>query len=705
MLDLKLKLDLDEIQQNPNIADLIDNETLDSIAKECHIGYSNDLSSLNDWMEKTKAIVKLAKLESSSNKTVPFVGAADIKLPMVVSSVVQYAARTYSEIVRNGEVVQAAVIGEDPDGIKADRARRISQFMSYQCLFKDPHWEEDTDKLLNSFPLTGMAFRKTYYDPIKKQPRTETCLFDEVIISNHAGSLEDARRVSHILCLPRNEIVERVRAGLYRELEDKYLTPIGGSHTDGKDTFDVIEQHTYLDLDGDGYEEPYVVVFLEKNHVILRIVARWDSDGIERNEDGQVLRITPVHYFTCFKFLPSPDGSYYGLGLGHLMHGILETSNSIANNLIDAGNMANNPCGLIDSALTLPGGDIVTFELGEFKRVDFSMLGDKIDNHIYKLDVAEPNAVLLQLLGLLNSYSKEIASINEALTGDMKTQNVPATTALAVINQGSKVLGSVQRRLYRALQQEFDKLYRLNRLYLSDEEYFTAMDTKLAIAQEDFEDKSIDIRPIADPNMSSEVQRMQKAQAEMALIGQPGVNAYEILRGYLRSMGSEDIDKKVQPPDPNAPPPPEVIQLQAQLDMQSKQLELSHREIVLKEREMALKELEASYNNMLVEKKAEESAIKSIATLNTMSLEGHKIELQRLAQKADALAEPEKVKSADGSIKAGGNKPQPEIAKELDLASPTSPVGEEPAVPEEGMNGEQSQLPSMGGEPGNSEAI
>lgn len=705
MLKLDLKLKLEEIQQEPNIAELIDKDKLDSIAKHCHKGYMDDASSLHDWMSKTKQVVKAASLESNPNKTVPFIGAADVKLPMVVSSIVQYAARTYGEIVRNGEVVQAAVIGEDPDGSKADRAKRISAFMSYQLLFKDPDWEEDTDKLLNSFPLTGMAFRKTYYDPIKKAPRTETCLWNEVIMSNHATSLEDARRISHVLCIPRNEVVEKQRARLYSEIDEAALQAVGGEHTDGYDTFEIIEQHTFLDLDGDGYEEPYVVTFLEKNQAILRIVARWDSDGVERNEDDEVLRITPVQYFTCFKFLPSPDGRYYGIGLGQLMHGIMETSNSIVNNLIDSGNMSNNPCGFIDSALTIPGGDDVTFELGEFKKVDFGMLGDNLGNHIYKLDVAKPDGTLLQLLGILNSYGKEIASINEALTGDMKTQNVPATTALAVINQGSKVLGSVQRRLYRALQQEFDKLYRINRLYLSDEEYFTTMDTQLAIAQSDFEDKSIDIRPVADPNMSSDVQRMQKAQAEMALIGQPGVNAYEIIKDYLRAMGSENIDKKVQPPDPNAPPPPEMIQLQAQLDMQGKQLEIAKEELFIKKRELSLKEAEVASKALLNEKKAEESVAKAVSTIHAMAVEGNRVEIERLAAKADMLAEPEKIKGADGSTKDGANKPRPDIAEELELASPTSPVGMEPMMPEEGMNVEQPQIPGMGEEPSNPEVV
>ena len=693
MLKLDLKLSLDEIQSKLNIAEDISKDNLNAIGKHCHKGYRADVDSLATWTMQTKQIVELAKLRSTKKDT-PYKGAADVKLPIVVSSVIQYAARTYSEIVRNGEIAHAAVLGEDPTGEKADRAKRVSKFMSYQLLFKDPNWEEDTDKLLNNFPLTGMAFRKTYYDPIKRQPRSETCLYDECVMSNYASSLEDARRISHILCVPRNEIYEKVQAGLYLDLDEEDLKALGGAHTDADDTFEIIEQHTFLDLDGDGYEEPYIVTFIEKTQTILRVVARWDSDGLHRTEKGEVSYITPVMYFTCYKFLPSPDGSFYGTGLGQLMMGIVSTSNTIINNLIDAGTWANMQGGIIDRSLNLGGGDSdtkFTFEPGEYKPADPADLDGDIRKKIFTIEHKEPSPTLLQLLGTLNTYGKEIASINEALTGDMQTQNVPATTALAVINQGSKVLGSIQRRLYRSLQQELDKLYRLNKLYLDDTEYFTFMDSQLAISKTDFEDQSIDIRPVADPNMASEVQRMQQAQALMVLNGDPDVNSREIKKMYIKSLDVGNIDVLVPPPNPNPPPSLPLVEMQAQLDMNDKKLQLDRLAHFLEVEKFKVLEEESRYKNMLVEAQAELAKAQAIAALNAQILAGNALEIERLAAKADMLAEPKQITDGMGKTKEGAPAPQPEVAEEMEGAHPSSPAGMGPELSNNGgLDGEQS---------------
>jgi hypothetical protein len=44
--------------------------------------------------------------------------------------------------------------------------------------------------------------------------------------------------------------------------------------------YEFIEQHTYLDLDDDGYREPYMVTFHRKSGKIVRITARFDEDTI-----------------------------------------------------------------------------------------------------------------------------------------------------------------------------------------------------------------------------------------------------------------------------------------------------------------------------------------------------------------------------------------------------------------------------------------
>ena len=48
---------------------------------------------------------------------------------------------------------------------------------------------------------------------------------------------------------------------------------------------DFLEQHRLLDLDGDGYEEPYIVTIHKTSHKVARIVADFGEDDIIRLED------------------------------------------------------------------------------------------------------------------------------------------------------------------------------------------------------------------------------------------------------------------------------------------------------------------------------------------------------------------------------------------------------------------------------------
>ena len=92
--------------------------------------------------------------------------------------------------------------------------------------------------------------------------------------------------------------------------------------------YTIIEQHTYIDMDGDGYQEPYVVSFHLETGKVLRIAARFDDTTISYNGKGEVIKIEPIEYFTKFGFIPNLDnlmanGEYtnlldYSQGVGNL---------------------------------------------------------------------------------------------------------------------------------------------------------------------------------------------------------------------------------------------------------------------------------------------------------------------------------------------------------------------------------------------------
>ena len=112
-----------------------------------------------------------------------------------------------------------------------------------------------------------------------------------------------------------------------------------------------------MDLDGDGYTEPYIVTVEENTRSVLRIVPRFGRDTIEMDEDEQVVAIEPDIYYTKYSFIPNPDGGFYDIGFGRLLGPINESANTIINQLVDAGSLSNLQAGFIGKGLKIKMGE------------------------------------------------------------------------------------------------------------------------------------------------------------------------------------------------------------------------------------------------------------------------------------------------------------------------------------------------------------
>jgi chaperonin GroES len=124
--------------------------------------------------------------------------------------------------------------------------------------------------------------------------------------------------------------------------------------------------------------------------------------------------------------------------------------------LIDAGHLQNAGGGFIAKGLSMNAG-AVRFTLGEYKAVNVT--GSDLRDSIVPFPAPGPSPVLLQLLGLMIEAGKEISAVKDVLTGDQQQHNVPATTTLALIEQGLKTFTAIYNRVHLALKAELAKLY------------------------------------------------------------------------------------------------------------------------------------------------------------------------------------------------------------------------------------------------------
>lgn len=556
-----------------NIAKSLDEEELHKIGSEAKQGYEIDKESRKDWEDQATTWTKLAA-QIQEQRTFPWPGASNVKYPLMTTAAMQFAARAYPSLVpSNGDVVKAKVIGKDPDGSKLELATRVSTYMSYQVMHEIPHWEEGMDKLLIQLPVIGMMFKKTYWDSIKKRPMSEIVSPKNLIVNYWAKSLETAERISEEIEMSARVLKERQLAKLFLDVD--LGTPIVPEDTesmvqDDTTPYLLIEQHTFLDLDDDGYKEPYVVTFHKETGKVLRIVARYDDETITLNDDGDIVQIEPIQFYTKFGFVPNPDGSFYDIGFGCLLGPLNESVNTLINQLIDAGTLNNLQGGFLGKGLRLRMGDY-GFRPGEWKAVNST--GDDLKKQIVPLPSKEPSEVLFKLMGSLITSGKELASVAEIFTGKMPGQNTPATTTMASIEQGMKVFTAVYKRIFRSLSEEFIKIYDINRAYLNPETYAEIVD--VTVGPEDFSNK-YEICPGADPTAVSQTEKLMKAQGLLELLPSGMLNPVEVIRRVLEAQEQPNWEQLLnaqvaqtgQAPEPPPDPKLQEMQMKAQLEQQ-----------------------------------------------------------------------------------------------------------------------------------------
>lgn len=613
-----------------NLCALLDDSKLSEIGAKVVHDFDLDKTSRAEWEALMERAMKLAK-QVIEEKSFPWPNASNVKYPLLTTAAIQFAARAYPEIVKAGDIVKAKVIGYDQDGQKAQRAQRVSKHMSWQCEEEMPEWEQETDKLLHVLPIMGLCFRKTYFDPLMGRNCSDMILPDDLVVHYFAQTLEKARRVTHVLKYHANDCYELIQAGLWRDI-DLGLPVIDEENEMGDEDapHEFLEQHRYLDLDDDGYQEPYIATVHRTTSQIVRLVPRFDESGVFVGQSGKIGKIEPVHYFTKYSFIPNPDGSFYDLGFGWLLGALGETINTTINQLIDAGTLGNLGGGFISRGIRIKTqSQTIRMIPGEWKPVEAT--GQDLRQGIFPVPAPNPSPVLFQLLGMLIEASKDISSVKDVMTGEQPGANVPATTTLAMVEQGLKVFSAIYKRIYRALKSEFKKLYRLNSIYLPDRAMFMVLDTPQDTGRQDYAQGDLDIVPVADPSMSTDVLRLAKSQALMQASGRPGVNEDELTNEYLNAIRVENPERFIIPPDQRQQPPPDpkMLEVQDKIAHNQAQFQIESQKAAL-EMELLKAQIEQTRS----------TAIKNVAQAEAMELgqqlQQYKLFVDQLHQKVAA---------------------------------------------------------------------
>lgn len=575
-----------EVIASPNLCDRFGEDDLKKIGEWCADAYQRDLLTRANWLRRTEGALDLA-MQVQKSKTFPWQNCSNIIFPLVTIAALQFHARAYPTIVNGKKVVKCQVVGPDDANTEQARADRISDHMSWQLLEQDETWEEEQDRALLNVAIVGCGFKKSYYDAGKQHNVSTYVHAKDLVFDYWAKSIDDAQTKTHIIPMFRNEIYSRVKNGAFCDiLEDSWYmadAPMRrndehqGERDDRDGTsapiqpsydtpFTMCEQHCWLDLDGDGYSEPYIVTFEEASHSVVRIVTRFDrEEDIERNKKDQIVRIKGWEYFTKVPFIPAPDGSLMDIGFGTLLGPLNESVNAAINQLFDAGTLANTAGGFLGRGAKIRGG-VYEFAPFSWNRVDST--GDDLRKSIYPLPVREPSNVMFSLLGMIIEYSNRISGTTEINIGENVGQNTPAETARTMSEQGQKIYTAIYKRIWLSMKKEYRKLYKLNSVYLPVQlRYGTAGAT---ISREDYTGPSSGVVPVADPNISSESMRFSRASSLKQLsTNNPAYDTDAVEIEVIRSLGIQDPETYYKGVASAPPPQPDVKLLVQQMKTQS----------------------------------------------------------------------------------------------------------------------------------------
>lgn len=568
-----------------NIADLLTEDQRSELGRRVIREFEIDERKFADRKERIEALYKLA-LQKPEAKDYPFTKASNIKFPLLTKAAVNFAVLTAPALFKDNRVVKSAIVGSDDGvetltnadgspimdektgkpmkagaGMKVEAGERVSVCMSHQLLNEMEDWESDMDKLLHIIPIIGCAFKKTAWDTQNGVPVVKLVLPQYLIINIDAGSIYNASRVSELVSLYPWEIKENINAGIFSEFEYGQSTESKDADLTSSDDTDLqhvfIEQHRRVDLDGDGYAEPYIVWVHKTSAKVCRILPRFSGSDIKRGEGNRILRIDEKCHYVDYPFLPDPQGSPYGIGFGHLSQHLNEAVNTSVNQLIDAGHRNIMGGGFLARGLKLKGGDL-RFQPGEYKRVDAS--GMTIKDSVMPLPMPEPSPVLFAMMQWLVQAGEDVTALTKVMAGEIPA-NTPATTMLAAVEQGMQPFKAIFKRIHRSLKREFKLLFDLNYMYLSDEKYRIILDSQTAEVAKDFDPKAVDIVPVSDPDMVNNVQRLMRAQALMDFKDDQYVNQIELRQRIFSAMSVEKIDDLLITPTPNQPSPLEELQM------------------------------------------------------------------------------------------------------------------------------------------------
>ena len=513
-----LKLDLKKPQDFGNVAEKLTTDERRTLAADIIELIGIDEQSMSDWLGKAKGYLdKIENDENDNPNDREQEGAGEEPPPkteMTLSAVIQFSARATDALLGEPDLARASEPGSED----------LAAWVSSQLRTKDPNWTLDTDPLIIHMSVTGLGWRKRDFDDedraFHSAFRPCTC----VIINDSVRSIERAPRIT--------DEFERYPYEIDRLIERKKWVDYEPRYDDDRDPQAVMhfyDTDLWLDLDGDGIDEPWTVVIArDDTPEVIRIKPRWSAKTVV--DTDEVLFFNPIRRFYPYRFLPDPKGTFLPMGFGKLLDrtessadrllgSIVETAKSESEN---GGVLAGGGFGLPDK-VELKNNRIVTVN------TDGAPLANKFSP--FPVKSVSPGSV---------ATLEKLMTLGDRLAGTLNLlENAPssmtATMAKGIIDTGTQVQSAVHRRLVASMTQEF-------RMFVQMADAYDMLPENVLASSKD------GIAVTADPSLATEMQRTALAGIYMELMKDPMTKWDEVRLRLYRTLRLPDPQKLLGSP-------------------------------------------------------------------------------------------------------------------------------------------------------------
>jgi len=570
-----------------NLVDDIDQGELYRIADELMRGISDDIQSRQEWIDDRAQGINLLGLKieipglQGSADGAPVEGMSKVRHPLLLEAVLRFQANARSELLPTDGPVKIRNDNNNADLSQDQLARALERDLNHYLTDVASEYYPDTDRMLLMLGFGGTAFKKVYFCPLRNRPVSETVDADDLIVNNAATDLRNAKRITHRTYLRPSTVRRLQLLGVYRDVDLSQpkaanLDAVqraqmaaqgiaeGSNNPDDRDR-EIYECYCELNIRGfehrwkgkeTGLEIPYRVTIDVSSREILSVVRNYDET------DGEL----PEARTDFVKYTFVPGFGFYDIGLLHILGNTTNAVTAAWREMLDAGMFANFPGFLMADTGGRQNTNIFRVPPGGGALVKTG--GMPINQAIMPLPYKEPGAALMNLANNMAETGQRIGGTAEMAVGEGRA-DAPVGTTLALIDQATKVMNSVHKRMHAAQAEEFKLLVRCFKEH-PESFWQRCKKTSLPWDEQTFL-KAIndcDLVPQADPNTASQTQRMMKIMG-LKQLQQASPSLYDpiaIDSAALQAMGWSNPQQFMVPPSAlQQKDPPEVEYAKAKL--------------------------------------------------------------------------------------------------------------------------------------------